>query len=1031
MLSREAMDALQERVERYSRIVRALTSYFRLTARFQFDTVQPLMSLLGVSRPLEVQNYAIQEVWNRIWCWQGMVRWMLMSTEGDGSFIPLSELRLPRDWFVWLRNDHAFEFGHLGAVIRWQPEGGPHPVVNWHLQRNVPMDWIWDESAARLRNVRNLHPDLVRAQSQPIESFTPVLESSRELVAPTTLETHLEDPPSPPLLPELPRERDRRWTEGRDKKRQYQTYWLFSRKDKTRKNGSYRFGKPFSWKKRLLAQELEFAPNFPRQGDASWILDEFDGISEPNTPLEPSFFDDEDMAPVPFFNLTSEGVPTGGGPAPPSPPLHSAPIPASALREPVADSRDSDEELLDYGEFTEDEDFAGRTTEQVHSEEPMVIEGPEVSTAPLDNEVLEEIEAEQLRQAIEASRITSSEAPLAELGEGVASSSRVRLPSVSRQERSPPREPRALRERRTREGETRPYSGKGKQRMTERGTFALRGPRGSFRPRGYRSYRPPIMESSFMNPPEGYIRRDRLPFSSRPHFSHPPESHLPRSIHLSPRNQSFANGSDSLPTWGIHNTGNTSWGDLENEQEMSGWGESNSWGTPIESSATTNETETIGRTEDTSSREVDESRIDVHPEEERILEAAEWHPPAATLRNRLGLNDSPVPLLQRVGAPASIPVRNLEDRIADYPSAPDSVLSLPEAVDEELAQPHSNKEYWPWTGSLSRQSDVRQVVRVRTTSEIIDKHGVDPHPVVVPNRLDPRYDGFLYLDALSAIRAADWRHRHGPDSWEDFVLHAIGSGIPFEWRVSTQDLVSIQDAPLPPPWVHTDPLSAWWEHNPDDVLASYLWAVQEVFTRPNAVRALHAGGLLWRIAVEYGDMDLMRSAVQGPSDMALVYRRGRECTLPTPSTTDHLSDHELNAMLGILDNGTSIWPPLAVFGGPGSIMWDGEWSMENERWFRRRLNALERRQNLTMRENHWHKEVIRSARTPRREPDGPGSSTWASGYARDVPPLARLYRIPINVNTSLPVNPNSTIPEDPMEQDGAEAEGDDNEDSAT
>lgn len=665
-----------------------------------------------------------------------------------------------------------------------------------------------------------------------------------------------------------------------------------------------------------------------------------------------------------------------------------------------------------------------------------MIEGPEVSTAPLDSEMLEEIEAEHLRQAIEVSRLTSSEAPSAELGEGVATSSRVRLPSGSRQEKSPPREPRALPERRVREDDGRSYSGKGRQRATERGTFALQGPRGSFRSRGYRPYRPPIMESSFTNPPDGFIRCERIPPRPPPYSSHapfplPPFSRPPRPVSMAPRNWNAISEQGSLPLWGMGNTGTASWGESENDQENAGWGESNTWGSVVESNETINDTETMVRTEGTPPREVDEQRMDVNPDGERILEAAEWHPPAVTLRNRLGLDNPDVPLLQRIRTPSLAQVRSLEDRIADSPPEPDSVLGLPEAVDEELAQPHSNTEYWPWTGSLSRQADVRQVVRVRTTSEIIEQQGVAPHPLVVPNRVDPRHDGFLYLGASSAIRAPDWRHRHGPDSWEDFVLHAIGSGIPFEWRIPTRDLVPIPDAPLPPSWVHTDPLSAWWEHNPGDALASYLWAVQEVISRPNAVRALHAEGLRWRIAVEYGDMNLMHAAVQGPSDMALVYRRGREYTLPTPSTADYISDHERNAMLGIAENGTSIWPPLAVFEGPGSIMWDGEWSMENERWFRRRLNALERRQNLTMRENHWYKDVIRSARTPRREPDGPGSSTWAADYARDVPPLARLYRIPVNVNTSFPANSNSTNPEDQMEQDGAEAEGDDNENSTT
>lgn len=265
-------------------------------------------------------------------------------------------------------------------------------------------------------------------------------------------------------------------------------------------------------------------------------------------------------------------------------------------------------------------------------------------------------------------------------------------------------------------------------------------------------------------------------------------------------------------------------------------------------------------------------RLDIHPEGEHILEAAEWHPPVASLRQCMGLEErNERSLAGRLKGKGKEPSHTLLDRLDDVPPPPDTVLNLLEAIAEELEQPRSNSEYWPWTGSLAHQPDVRQVVWIRTTTEIVLDVRDGPTPLHVPQQAIPRRNGFLYLDELSAIRAADWRHRHGPNSWEEFVLHAVGSGIPFEWQVPTIYLVAVNDAPAPPSWVHTDPVNEWWNHFPDDILASYLWAVQEVLSRPNAVCALHAGGLLWRIVVEYGDLALIESAVQGSSDMATVY----------------------------------------------------------------------------------------------------------------------------------------------------------------
>lgn len=73
MLAPDVIQSLRIRMEQYTQTVRALASYFRLTAHFQFPTNHPTLTLLSIPQPLYVQEYAVREVWQRIWGWQGMI----------------------------------------------------------------------------------------------------------------------------------------------------------------------------------------------------------------------------------------------------------------------------------------------------------------------------------------------------------------------------------------------------------------------------------------------------------------------------------------------------------------------------------------------------------------------------------------------------------------------------------------------------------------------------------------------------------------------------------------------------------------------------------------------------------------------------------------------------------------------------------------------------------------------------------------------------------------------------------------------
>lgn len=85
---------------------------------------------------------------------------------------------------------------------------------------------------------------------------------------------------------------------------------------------------------------------------------------------------------------------------------------------------------------------------------------------------------------------------------------------------------------------------------------------------------------------------------------------------------------------------------------------------------------------------------------------------------------------------------------------------------------------------------------------------------------------------------------------------------------------------------------------------AYLAVVTNMLQRPHARRFLAEGGLLWRIALQYGPIDLYTAALLGPSSTATVY--GRKYIAEW--TEDILNDRKVGALVGNTLRSGSFWP---------------------------------------------------------------------------------------------------------------------------
>ncbi|KAG1761651.1 hypothetical protein EDD22DRAFT_953834 [Suillus occidentalis] len=112
--------------------------------------------------------------------------------------------------------------------------------------------------------------------------------------------------------------------------------------------------------------------------------------------------------------------------------------------------------------------------------------------------------------------------------------------------------------------------------------------------------------------------------------------------------------------------------------------------------------------------------------------------------------------------------------------------------------------------------------------------------------------------------------------------------------------------------------------------------IQQLLSRPFACHFLLVGGIIWRIALQFGLNTLIQEALAGPSSDVTHWKSGE--------TLDDLWDDtvtpaELEILLGQgLENSVTCWPPHDIW--TSSTKWAGFWSEKDESWFQLQLANL-------------------------------------------------------------------------------------------
>ncbi|TFK69148.1 hypothetical protein BDN72DRAFT_897537 [Pluteus cervinus] len=178
----------------------------------------------------------------------------------------------------------------------------------------------------------------------------------------------------------------------------------------------------------------------------------------------------------------------------------------------------------------------------------------------------------------------------------------------------------------------------------------------------------------------------------------------------------------------------------------------------------------------------------------------------------------------------------------------------------------------------------------------------------------------------------------------------VQRGLQVRLTVKTSDIRSMLSAsirpPRPPPemlpqGILPTGIAKWSQKRKVDphrrACALYMEGVRGVLRLPRARRLILEGGLLWRIALQWDGPMLYQICLNGPSPVALHYRIG-ETHPDLELFDDDLPDSVMNILLGVQENGLSMWPSPALL--EYSRKWYGLWNEDLEAWFQARASLI-------------------------------------------------------------------------------------------
>ena len=269
-----------------------------------------------------------------------------------------------------------------------------------------------------------------------------------------------------------------------------------------------------------------------------------------------------------------------------------------------------------------------------------------------------------------------------------------------------------------------------------------------------------------------------------------------------------------------------------------------------------------------------------------------------------------------------------------------------------------------------------------------DDNGFNSEPILLRGQQLPSIseylkDGILVMTPQTELRVRYWLLETPGLCLGDLIPRMLAKGLSYQVRVKFTDL-----ARFIPPGVQLGGSKPEYMVNPDTLLVQgrtasipeqlvklYRRQLSDILRRPYARRFLTKGGLLWRIAREWGPPQLYAAALTGPSTDASIWHRD-DHDYVTSTVDDEITSGDINALLGCTDNNYSFWPPLEYW----NAWHNGEWSAPNEAWFLKHAEVIRSGSHGCARNRSQWRELLRPQRL--KSPETPGSDAHANGLLK-------------------------------------------------
>ncbi|KII83583.1 hypothetical protein PLICRDRAFT_180200 [Plicaturopsis crispa FD-325 SS-3] len=153
---------------------------------------------------------------------------------------------------------------------------------------------------------------------------------------------------------------------------------------------------------------------------------------------------------------------------------------------------------------------------------------------------------------------------------------------------------------------------------------------------------------------------------------------------------------------------------------------------------------------------------------------------------------------------------------------------------------------------------------------------------------------------------------------------------------------------------------------------AYKSTVVSLLERPQGIAFVYAGGILSRLARQFGGEPLLRRAMAGPSAQVSYHHSGRVSEEREITTCDRYSEQEMFLMLGRVPTADRqsverwLWPPTSIL--RDHFLFDGEWSARTEIWFQRYLRVFEAGEGRLRTAGEWQQYMRQFSRMRGRLP---------------------------------------------------------------